>query len=191
MAALTATEICNLALLKVGNSAGFLTDLGSDNSAQADACNRAYVPCRDELQEIFPWSFTLTRAALAASPVAPAWGYTTAFVKPPEFLRLVSVEGQGAQYEVEGDFILSDEDAPFLVRYQRLVTDTSKFPPTWAQALAYRIALEICPALAVSNTRIETLASMYKQALAQAKRVDRMGISDRDPLDGSWNDARL
>lgn len=191
MAALTATEICNLALLKVGNSAGFLTNLESDNSAAADACNRAYAACRDELQEIFPWSFTLARAALAASPTAPAWGYARAFTKPTGFLRLVSVEGKDAQYEVEGDYILSDEDAPFLVRYQQLVTDTSKFPPTWTQALAYRIALEICPSLAVSNTRIESLASMYKQALTQAKRADRMGISDADPLDGSWNDARL
>lgn len=188
---LSETEICNLALAKIGNAEGYLTSLETDTTEAGQACRRVYSAMRDEVIESQPWRFAIGRAALAASSATPIWGYDRAFAKPSDFLRMVSTEDDQADYEDEGDYILSDASAPLNVRYLRRITDTSKFTPTFVSALATRIAVEICEPITKSTAKRDSLWTEYKALVRQARRTDMMGAAQTLAPDGDWNNARL
>ena len=58
------TDICNLALARLGDAALVSSISPPDGSAQAGHCAAFYPMVRDYLLERYAWSFSLTRAAL-------------------------------------------------------------------------------------------------------------------------------
>lgn len=185
------TDICNLALGKLGPATGFLTAFDTDTSVVAQNCRRVFAAMRDEVTEIHPWRFARRRAALAASVTVPAWGYKQQFVLPSDFLRLLATQNTGDDYELEGNALLCDDDAPLYIRYLARVTDTSQFSPTFVSALACRIAIEICEPVTKSTTKKQSLMAEYTALLKQAQRVETFGAKSDDPQDGSWLLARV
>jgi len=78
-------EICNRALQKLGASPILAL---SDDTVEARECNRAYAILRDSELRSHPWSFTRTRAIVAASATAPAFEWATSYPVPVDFLRM-------------------------------------------------------------------------------------------------------
>lgn len=185
------TQICNLALGKLGPASGFLAALDTDQTVAAQACRRVYEPMRDEVTEIFPWRFARRRALLPADTNVPAWGYTAQFVLPSDFLRLLSMMNTAEDYELEGGVLMSNDAAPLYIRYLARVTDTSQFSPTFVSALACRIAIEICETITKSTTKKQGLAQEYSALLKQAKHVENFGATSDKPQDGDWLLSRL
>lgn len=79
-------ELANSALQMVGLST--ITSL-SDNSPQARLANSFYSLSRDETLQLHPWSEAKKRVSLAQSVTAPAFGYSHAYQKPADFIRML------------------------------------------------------------------------------------------------------
>ena len=188
---LTETEIANLALAKLGPGGGYVTDLTSDDSVQADALRRAYVPIRDEVVESFPWRFAQSRASLAADTATPAWGYDLQYSLPSDCLRVLAIEPGQQPFVVEGDKLLTDATAPLYIRYLARITDTSKFSPVFVAALAARLADEVCEVITKSSTRREKLMLEYRAKMMLAKKVEGYGRAGVPPPEGAWLDSRV
>jgi hypothetical protein len=184
------TELANLALSKLGPGGGFLTNFMTDTSVQAQCARRTYDAVRDEVNEVHPWRFARTRAALAASPTAPAWGFATQFPLPSDFLRVISLEGSNATYEVEGGLLLSDEEGPLNIRYIARVTDVSRFTPNFIAAFTTRWAIEMSSTITKSPTRRSDLWEEYLEVLKQARHTDAIGSATQPAADGDWLNSR-
>src|SRR5574343_1452949 len=163
----TAVEICNLALNHIGQ-AGKVTSLSPpDGYAHSAKCATFYPIARNVCLESRDWSFAVKRVALSAvTPTVESGQYPYAFTLPSDCLRPNRVLPEGATDEDEDqvDFIVEDStlftviDEPIL-RYTRVITDTTKFSPLFVSAtswlLASYLAGAICDDKAVKTWCIE------------------------------------
>lgn len=149
-------DICNLALSHLGDVAEVIAITPPDGTAQASHCARFYPIARDQLLELFPWTFATKRVALAevANPADGDWAY--AYALPSTCIRPVSVvTASGVQsfeaidpgahpYLVEtnadGEPILLTNVQATTLRYIDRVTDTTKFTPAFVSTLARLLA---------------------------------------------------
>lgn len=143
-------DICNLALARLGDTATVASIDPPEGSAQAEHCARFYAVARDSLLEMHPWKFATRRVQLAKLTV-PSWNWACAYAEPADALRLLAVLPPDARsdddtlpFEAESDasgaaiILTNQEDA--CLRYIGRVTDTTKFPPLFVDALAWLLA---------------------------------------------------
>lgn len=176
--ATSVTEICNSALLKLG--AKRISDI-DDDAVNARACRDCYERLRNAELRKHIWNFAIARATLPAESAAPEWGRARAYQLPSDFLRLAPDYEEDTYLEkdwvIEAKFIYSDDVSPLRIRYIKRVADTTTFDPLFDEALASKMADEMAEALTQSNTKKAAAATDYKEAIAEAKRVN--GIEKR------------
>ena len=183
--------ICNRALQKLGASR--ITSITEDTK-NARACNAAYEICRDSELEKHEWSFAIERAELAADATPPAWGRANSFQLPSDFIRLAhdypEDTNNAKDWQIEGQKIISDDSDPIYIRYVRRVTDPNVFSSLFQEALACRLALELCEELTQSNSKKEGISSDYTQAIREAKRSNAIQRVSAEPPEDIWLSAR-
>lgn len=190
-------EICNQALTKVG--ATRITSL-LDDTPQAKTLNAIYSVKRDAELAAKPWTFAIKRASLPASATPPAFGWSYSYPLPSDFLALVQVGDDwsmyesdgGALFEIESDqatgrmALLTDQAAPLNVRYVYRVTNAGLFHPLFVEALACRLAAEVCEPLTQSLAKRQQAWDEYKAAIREARRQNAIEQPPRRPPDASW-----
>lgn len=180
-------EIANRALQKLG--AKRIVTLTED-SRNARAINAAFDTLREaELRE-HTWSFAVKRVALAADAVAPAFGKARYFQLPSDFLRLLPPDPElnynDLDWQIEGRMIATNDSAPLNVRYVYSVTDPNTMDVLYREALASRIAYELCEEITQSNTKKEAAIADYDSAIAKAKRTNAIERTASKPPEDSW-----
>jgi hypothetical protein len=161
--------VCNRALDKLGH--GPITSL-EDGTKAANLCLRNWPLVRDQVLRDHPWNFAVKRAILAPSDVIPAWGFGAQFPLPADCLRLLEVRDLStAEYQLEGRNILANASALY-IRYIHRVADPVQYDFAFLDAVAARLAFEMCEAITQSNTKKEQMFQEYDDALTRAKRVD-------------------
>lgn len=157
----SATKICNLALLKLGQKR--ITDITED-SPTARKCNEIYEQVRDELEQAGPekgWKFCQQLISISVSADEPAFRYDYQYQIPADYLRMVSVEAGGeiiTDATRKGDFILTNlESSEIDLEYVKHVTDEAKFPPHFIKVFAIKIAIELAYNLLQSDKIAEKL----------------------------------
>lgn len=162
-------HVCNLALAKLG--ARTIESL-TENSKEARLCALFLDSSRDELLRAHPWNFAAARATLARLSEPPAFGYARAFQLPPDCLRVRRLNGDvRAVFEIEGRQLLTDQDQARIL-YTARVEDPTRFDPLFVQALAARLAAELCVPIAKSAALAERL---WKLSELMAERA---GLED-------------
>jgi hypothetical protein len=162
-------DISNKALDKLGQ--GPIVSL-EDGTKSANLVSRNWEMVRDQVLRDHPWNFAVKRAALAADVTPPAWGFSNQFPFPADLLRLLEVRDLSTgEYQVEANTILANDDVLY-IRYIRQVIDPNEFDSMFTDAVATRLALELCEALTQSNTKKQMLFEEYDQSLNGARRVD-------------------
>lgn len=182
-------EICNLALSHLGDSATVASINPPEGSAQAEHCQRWYPIARNALLEMHDWGFATARALLAELPNAwPQWTHT--YARPSDCLKVLAIlpstgcydhDVQGQAYVTESDangnqIILTDQ-ANAMVRYTRMVTDTSKFSPLFTDALGWFLSTYLAGPVLKGDSAVK---------IAQANMQVVMGMLSRAAL----SDAR-
>lgn len=181
-------EICNKALDKLGH--GAITSL-NDGTKAANLCLRNWEMIRDETLRIHPWNFAVKRISLAASAEAPAWGFTSAFPVPSDYLRLIEILGSDSfEYQIESNNILCDESVLY-VRYIYKVTDPNQYDASFIDVVSTRLAVELCEPLTQSNTKKNELIKDLDMSLTNAKRVDGQENPPVSFVEDDWITARL
>lgn len=190
----TDVDICNSALLKLGQGTGNLIAASlSEDSRNARLCDALYAKKRDELLRGHVWNFAVTRAALSRDPAAPAFAFDHAYNLPADWIRTVSVfdnEQTGtARYRLEGRRILSDAETLYLV-YIRRVTDPNAMPPDFREALATLLAWDLALPIADSNSLADRMERRHLRALRLAKSSDALEDGPARFPAGSWVEVR-
>lgn len=164
-------EICNRALQKLG--ARRIVDF-TENSVNSRSVSQAYSIVRDRELRAHPWNFAIRRDQLAASSTAPDFGKTNAFPLPSDFLALLPRDPldnlNDKDWQIEGRELLTDEDAPFNLRYIAQIEDCNTMDPLFREALACAIAMEICEEITQSNTKKADIKDDYRNAIREARR---------------------
>lgn len=166
--------ICNRGLQKLG--ANRISSLTDENSKNARACNACYEDLRDAELRAHSWNFAIDRVSLAADSEAPTFGRTNAFQLPSDFLKLLEPYPEynynSIEWQVEGGKIYTDDTAPLNIRYIKKITNPDLMDPLFREALATKIAFELCEEITQSNTKKEALRQDYKMAISVARKAN-------------------
>lgn len=188
----TETELCNLALQRLG--ANPITTFGETTSKEGRACLKAFAPVRQSELRKYNWNFAISRAILAASVTAPAWGWDTAYPVPSDYLRLIEIDGLDAtsdEYALEGGSILCDETDALNIRYVADITTVNLWDSCFQDAFVAASGLRLAESLTASEGQKQSLLSDYKVAIREARLTDGIENPPEELPEDTWNLARL
>ncbi len=184
-------QICNRALQKVGGKR--ITSL-SEDSRNARSCDVAYDSIRRATLRDHPWNFATSRAQLAADSVAPAFGRTTSFTLPADFLRILPTYPElllsDTDWIIEGQKIYTNDAAPLNIRYTSNVTDPNQFDSLFDEALSSNLAMEICEEITQSNTKLAALTAAAEKNIEKAKKINAIENVSAKPTDDDYLTVR-
>lgn len=164
------TQIANLALNVLGEPP--ILDLSEDNKA-GRVMNLLFDDARDAVLRLHPWNFATKRAVLAKSTAAPTFGFTSLFILPADYLRLMRLNDGKDQYQIEADGLLTSVSEANL-RYIARIEDTAKFDPLFVQCLAAFLASEAAMTITNSQTMEDRATEKFREKLQEARSVDGM-----------------
>ncbi|MBW2623129.1 MAG: hypothetical protein JRD68_09510 [Deltaproteobacteria bacterium] len=186
-----AVSICNEALSLLG--ANTITDF-TDNTKEAGLVNQFYFSAIEQTLRDHDWSFAVKRSPeLAELSGELEFGYSYHYQLPADSLRVISTDIIGAEYEIEGDALLTDE-TEVKVKYISRVTDVSRFDALFRRALILRLAADMAYALTKRRSKEEELILLYERALGKAKSKDikeARNLSASPETGDSWIQARI
>lgn len=139
-----------------------------------------YGMLRDAVIEEAPWSFALRRFALTRSLANdPAWGPEGAFTVPSSVVTVWWVYSDASTTEpvpsthwsVEGDYIYMANYNTAYIKATVSVTDESKYDNLFVEALATRLAAELCLQLTENGQLEAKLWAEYAEKIDQAKAI--------------------
>lgn len=165
----SAVDICNLALSKIG-SENRISQIG-EAGREGEQCELFYEHTRDHLLQSHPWNFAIGRKALSQDANSPAFEFDNQFLLPGDYLRSWKLYNDNNPFKVEGDRLLTNSSSVNLI-YIKKITNTTLFPPLFVEALATRLAAEMCDVIASDNTKTQRLFAEFEVKFREAKRRD-------------------
>lgn len=184
---ITNLQIANKALTKLG-----LKSISSFDSQEEAARLAGAIlgTVRDFELATYPWAFAIKRAELPALADAPAFGYQFKYALPVDFLRLEGIYNYGGDsknaYELEGNTLLTNIGAPLQIRYISRELNQIKWPPYFVEAVATKLAYEMCERLKQDPQRKSVLWQEYQAIIGAAKRCNAIQLAVKDIRPGSW-----
>jgi len=158
-----------------------------ENSKAARIVNQRYEAVRDAVFRAHPWNCLIERAQLAQDTDAPAFGYTYQYALPtnPYCLRVlefsngtlsypqdnITNNSGGPVFVIEGRKLLTDE-AIAQIKYIGRVTDPQQYDASLVEALASRLAAEVCYAITGSTSMVQIQTSLYEAKINEARFND-------------------
>lgn len=194
-------EIANRALTKVGEAR--ILSLGDDVEA-ARVVSAVWDSVRDSELRARNWNFSITRSSLAALVSTPDWGFSYEYQLPSDCLRVLQVgeyfpgasltdyrSASDAEYQIEGQKILTNIGAPLKIRYVSRVEDTGTWDSAFVEAFACKLAIEVCERLTQSNTKRDMAWREYGDALRSAALADAIENPPEPLADDAWVLSRI
>ena len=188
--ALSQVRVANLALQKLG--AGEIVSM-SEDTRERRAITRCYTMLRDRELRAHNWNFSIKRAVLAPSSVAPLFEFAKAFPLPSDCLRPLPPARDvdwTIEYHEGSKHILTNEGTVIYLRYVSRVTDETQFDPLFADMLACKIAWHCCEEITQSNQKKADIEREYDKAKADAKRTNAFEQATPQEPEPPWLTAR-
>ncbi len=177
-------DIANYALNNLGASNIATLD---ENSKAARIVNQRYEAVRDAVFRAHPWNCLIRRAQLAQESDTPAFGYAKQYALPtdPFCLRVLEFSNGSLSYPqdnmvnntggpvfaIEGRKLLTDEGTA-RIKYIARVTDPQQYDASLVEALAARLAAEVCYAITGSTSMIQIQTALYEAKITEARFND-------------------
>lgn len=188
-------SIVNRALTKIG-SERILTL--NDEVKSARVMKALYEDTLAQELASYRWGFAIKRAQLAALEEKPAFGYAFAYALPLDYLNMIQINGaelrmqyQGkALWSVECNQVLTDMEAPLMIRYVSLTKDARFYSPLFVEVFACKLAVEACDSITQSNTKKNALLQEYQFAVSRAVQQSAIEKAPDVMPDGNWLKAR-
>ena len=182
----TATDVCNAALIKIGEkritSAGFATP----TNERERVCSEHYERLRDAELRKNVWNFAIKRAVLSEDASAPTGeDYTVRYALPSDYIRMIELY-ETDDYQIENGYILCNVDSTLNIRYVYKVTVVNSFDPLFYDALACRIALELCDRITQKRAKRSEIIEEYKAFMLTAAQVDAIENPTRALPEDDW-----
>lgn len=187
---LSQVRVANLALQKLG--AAEIVSMDED-TRERRAISRCYTMLRDRELRAHNWNFSIKRAVLAPSSVAPLFEFAKAFPLPADCLRPLPPARDvdwTIEYHEGSKHILTNEGTVIYLRYVSRVTDETQFDPLFADMLACKIAWHCCEEITQSNQKKADIEREYDKAKADAKRINAFEQATPQESEPPWLTAR-
>ena len=174
--AITETDICNQALMKVG-AKPLIAALWAEDSDNARICRTFYASVRDAVLRSHPWNCAIHRTTITALAAAPDsdWDHQYQLPTNPWCLRILQVgalEDQPTRWTVEGRRLLTNENSPPIV-YIKRITDTNEFDALLVDALVLKLAIKLVMPLTKDLQMLKGLTDELETiSLPEARSVD-------------------
>ncbi len=180
-------ELCNSALTKIGSEPiiGF-----TDGTKTSDACKLRYDPCRRSVLRLHTWTCAATRKILTPDIDAPVFGWGQQFTLPTDCLRILEINDNCEDFELENRKILIN-DSTVNLRYVFDLQDVSKMDDLLAEAIACRLAWDISYQITQSNTITTECFNAYKDALRSAKTPNAQEQAPREVTADYYLESRF
>jgi len=152
-AALSVTEICRQAILRVGTVDSFKPFGEPMVLAQS-----LYEQTRDELLADFQWSFARAQVSVAKDGSNPTTGYDYRYAIPADTKQILRINNlddseNTGKWEIVGNFIHTDFATPIIVDLITEVTDPTKFPPIFVNLLTTTLAFKLATLVEAPATK--------------------------------------
>jgi hypothetical protein len=194
-------SICNLALSNIGKQN--INDL-SEPGAEAKSCRQFYEHVRDTLLCVYPWRFAGKTASLAqvTNDKPGQWAY--AYSRPTDCLKVrwlrpqyslldacpeTTQEEISHPHDTEGETIYCNLSPAFL-RYTFRITDPTRFPPLFIDALSWHLATRLAMPL---TKDVKVRADCYQLALSMqnsAAMIDANEVRETSDHESEMVEAR-
>jgi len=184
-------EIANRALQKLG--AKRIVSLTED-SRNGRAIAAAYGSVKRAVLRSHSWSCAIKRASLAAEATAPLFTRASSFQLPSDFIRLLppdpEVNYNDLDWQIEGRKIITNDTAPLDIRYIYEVTDPNEMDSSFREAFSMKLAYELAEEITQSNTKKDEALLAYKEAVAEARRINGIERVASKPPEDTWVTGR-
>lgn len=155
----------------------------TDTSATAKWLARNYDQQRDYLMERYLWKFALTRAQLAADPVAPAWDWDYRYLLPTDSLRFVpptydgSWGGTPIPFEEESGYLMCDTAGPLRLRYILRTTNEGLFSNGFCECLSLRLAMRMAHWITGKQSMFQQIQGLYAATLSEVVQTHAVQVA--------------
>lgn len=184
------TRVANHALQKLG--AQLITSMDED-TREARTVKACYSILRDRELRAHSWNFSIKRVALAPSATVPAFGFAKAFPLPADCLRILP-PARDVDWTIENingaSHILTNEGTVIYLRYVARITDEAAFDELFVDMLACKIAWHCCETITQSNQKKADVMQEYKDARAEARRINAFEQASPQEPEPPWLAAR-
>jgi len=196
----TKTEIANKALSRLGQGVT-IQNVDTDQSVEAGYVRTFYEPARQEILRQHTWGFAKGFRELVQTANKPNSNfYSFQFKFPNDVLRIVEIERSVSNSGPEkferaydhrsGDpVILTTVESPVAIVTEDIRSE-KLFDPMFADALAYRIAVDIAPLVTSDTSKQELMVQFMQRAIEQAKAVSSEEGEQRDRPEADWIRSR-
>ena len=193
----TDTDICNMALMYIGEGVNLISSLDED-STEAKTCKFWFDRRRDLLMEVWPWEVAKEYATLTlvANDPNPDWRYSYRYPTDCLFAERVLKGGDNTRYpesdprvpfttgqDDQGWLIFTDQ-TPACLKYVRRLTNTAYWKESFIDALAWSMAGVLALPLGRAVAFMTNADAKYQAALADAESVSANEPTD-DPEEPS------
>lgn len=94
-------------------------------------------------------------------------------------------------WEFEGNYILSEESTPIMLRFVADIQTVTKMDDMFCEGLAARIAMEACEAITNSTSKQQTCNNSYKLIMGEARIVNAVEIGPVQPPEDDYLTCRI
>ena len=172
-------EICNIALSRVAYTQPIVSF--TERSKAAELCRVFYSSLREQVLQAFPWPFAESIVALAdiGSP-APGWAFRYRY--PADCLKVRDIVQPGWRRALRSDqqtpFALGYDSGGWVIhtdqpeaacRFTFKVEDSTFFDAQFADALSWRLAMELALPLSSKPDLQQFATQQFRQALTVAE----------------------
>ena len=186
-------DVCNLALGHLKQRA--IVQLDPPTTDPEVVCANWYQQVRRSTLRTHPWNFAIKRVEiLPDATYTPEFGFTHAYVKPVDFIRLIGfyedlgfVTNRG-EFDLENDYILKDgtDNEAINVRYVSDVTNVGKMDPLFIDLFALNLAIRMAPQFTGGEARVKTLVAIHKEVKGEATAIDGQERPPRRKQSSGW-----
>lgn len=165
--------ICNMSLALLRQEP--ISNLTDPSTKQEKLCALFYEQTRQETLRKHTWNFAIKRAMIAASATVPAFGFSTKFVLPNDYVRLVGISDDEIDYpyEIENHELLIDYESTALpLRYIYDHSQINRWDPLFTKCFVLELAIVMGPQATGSLTVSEKLQGMLDSVAPDAYAVD-------------------
>lgn len=191
--------IWNMALGRIGVSQTVADE--SEPSAQALQCRTYYDQAVKFCLESFPWPFATRYRVLGLVEETPVfdWGFAYRYPTDCAFVRrIVTILGRNdpnpppfrVGSDEDGALIYTNE-ADAQIEYTALLTDEGRFPAKFIEALSWKLASDVAPALSrIASARKDCLqmamAMMNSADTTASNEQQQEPEPDSEFISGRW-----
>jgi hypothetical protein len=116
------------------------------------------------------------------------WGFIDTAPQDPKAGGVSWLGAPSNNYETdwlyESDYIISLQVDPIHLRYSGDWSDVKRMDPLFCEALAARVAYEICESITQSTDKLKTLTGLYQNVVSSAKNQNGILVGvEYPPLD--------